>query len=238
MKRIYFMLGSRKRAKPSVAQPAPAVAVATHKRVGLSLWEVIKKNRGLVLLFFTLLAGMVAGSVFARGADSGLLGRLDFLFASNFQMRAAQAWYETFAASLASSFMFVLTAVLLGLSLWGMVALPAVVFFRGFGLGLTGGFLYAGYGFQGVLFYLLVILPGAFLSSVTIVLCVREAMRFSSRLAAGGMRSESKNIGRRVDLADKLRLYLIRNGVLLIFLVAAALLDMLLTSLFAGAFVF
>ena len=65
--------------------------------------------------------------------------------------------------------------------------MPFFLLFRGYGLGLTAGFLCAVlYQWQGALFHLLVILPGAFCSSLALILAGREALRASRRLLVLG----------------------------------------------------
>ena len=47
-------------------------------------------------------------------------------------------------------------------------------------MGITAGYLYAAYGFQGFLFHLAVILPGAFICLIAILIASRESIiRFS-----------------------------------------------------------
>lgn len=187
----------------------------------------------LILLAALLLAGMVCGALAARYADESILGKLDILFASNYKTRAIQPIGTTFAASLASSFLFILATMMMGLSMWGVVLVPVIPFFRGFGLGLSAGYLYASFGWTGVLFHLSVMLPGMFLSAIAIILSAREAIRFSRRLAVTGFARRKKE-----PTMPDLHLYLVRNGLILGIGVLAALLDMLLTVSFAGLFSF
>lgn len=196
-------------------------------------FRILKKElvgRGmLALLAIILLAGMICGAIAARNSDETMLARLDFLFSSNFQMED-QAMIETFAASFASTFLFLLAIVWMGMSLWGTVLIPVLPFFRGFGLGVSSGFLYATYGWQGVLFHTVVMLPGMVVSSVAILLSAREGMKFSKDLIGASFSSGKKGRG----ASPALREYLTRNGMILIVGAIAALLDMMLTALLAG----
>ena len=80
-----------------------------------------------------------------RNSDEAMLARLDFLFSSNFQMEG-QTMIGIFAASFVSVFLFLLATLWMGMSLWGTILIPVLPFFRGFGLGVSSGFLYASYG--------------------------------------------------------------------------------------------
>lgn len=198
-----------------------------------SLIEALRTNRILVLFSLALIGGMVFGAFFARNAEMAALDKLDFLFYSNFKTRAVQSVVSIFAASFASSFIFIFICFLCGLSMWGMIIIPAVLFFRGFGLGLTSGYLYAAYGLKGILFNLAVILPGAFVCCLAILLAAREGSRFSRRIASCGSSPEFGTIS-----SQKMRLYLLRFGVILALAFSAALLDVLFSACFAGMFSF
>ncbi len=196
-------------------------------------FTALRENYALVLLSVFLICGIVFGAVFARNAETSALSKLDFLFYSNFKARAVQSVFSVFSASFASSFLFILFCFLCGLSMWGMFIIPVVVFFRGFGLGLTSGYIYAAYGGNGVLFNLVVILPGAFLCCLAILLAAREATRFSRRIASCGTSAQSGTISR-----GNIRLYLLRFGTILGIAFLAALIDAFFSACFAGMFSF
>lgn len=195
--------------------------------------EALRTNRALVLFSFVLIAGMILGAVFARHADLAALDRLDFLFYSNFKARAVQTFTSVFAASFASSFIFIFICFLCGLSMWGMFLIPAVLLFRGFGLGLTSGYLYAAYGLKGILFNFAVILPGAFVCCLALLLAAREGSLFSRRIASCATSSEKGTISEQ-----KMKIYLLRFGAILALAFFAALIDVLFSTCFAGMFSF
>lgn len=196
-------------------------------------FTALRENYVLVLLSVFLICGIVFGAVFARNAENSTLSKLDFLFYSNFKTRAVQSVFSVFSASFASSFLFILFCFLCGLSMWGMFIIPGVVFFRGFGLGLTSGYIYAAYGGNGILFNLVVILPGAFACCMAILLAAREGTRFSRRIASCGTSAQSGTISR-----GNMRLYLLRFGTILGIAFLAALIDAFLSACFAGMFSF
>lgn len=195
--------------------------------------ETLRQNDAMVFFSLFLIGGIVTGTLFARNADVAWLNKLDFLFVSNYKARAAQPLFTVFSASFASSFLFILCCFLCGLSMWGMFITPVIVFFRGFGLGLTSGYLYAAYEWQGVLYNLVVILPGALFCCIAILLAAREGTRFSKRMAVLGASSQSGMISR-----SNLKRYLARFGTILALAFFAALVDLLLSACFAGLFGF
>jgi stage II sporulation protein M len=148
----------------------------------------LRSNKCAALLAVLLLSGMTFGSFRARGAGYDSLIRLDFLFASNFRARAELPYYSVFLASFASSFLFVLACFLCGLSMWGTFLIPFLAAFRGYGLGLVAGYLYSSQGWKGALFYLSVLLPGAFLCCLAILAAGESGMRCSRFLASRAFR--------------------------------------------------
>lgn len=184
-----------------------------------------------VLLGIALLAGMIFGAVCAGSADRTLMQGLDFLFTSDFQSRCSQSVLSAFAASLTANFMFFLANFLLGLSVWGSVGVPLLIGFKGFGTGLSGGYLYRCYSFSGVGFFLLVMLAGCVISTLALIFQGRSSMAFSGSLFARVRGTAPK--------ADQtVYRYIISNSFMLIALSISAMTDAILNSLFAGVFTF
>ncbi len=154
--------------------------------------QIFRQQFLLVFLGLFLIAGLILGVIFIRNADYSLLKTLDFVFFSNVKARSALPVLSIFVASLASSFLFLLFCFLCGLSIWGAYCVPLAPLFRGFGMGITAGYLYAAYGFQGFLFHLAVILPGAFICLIAILIASRESMLFSKRYILAGRRKSRK----------------------------------------------
>lgn len=213
-----------------VSRPRRRHALSAGNGWAGAVLRAARGNRAMVLLSLVLLAGVALGSLYARNAGYGSLERLDFLFAGNFKSRTTQPFLLVFSASFASSFCFILACFLCGLSIWGAFFIPAVVVFRGFGLGLTSGYLYAVYGGKGILYNLAVILPGAFVCCLSILMASLEGIRFSRMIASGKSRGEGKSSG--------IRGYFLRFGAALAVACAGALLDLVFSVCFGGLFSF
>lgn len=198
-----------------------------------NLITVIKQNKLVSLFIFFLLIGMIFGALSAKNASDSVIESLDFLFASNFKNRDSQPMLTTFIVSLNSLFIFVFLIFLLGLCMFGIVVIPASLFFRGFGLGITAGFLYSMYGVKGILFHLIVILPGVFLSSIAIVIEAKEATIFCSRLISKTLPKSSPE-----KLWPHFRSYLTKTGYIFIIITICAAIDMIFNSIFAHLFSF
>ena len=147
--------------------------------------------------------------------------------------RSALPVLSIFVASLASSFLFLLFCFLCGLSIWGAYCVPLAPLFRGFGMGITAGYLYAAYGFQGFLLHLAVILPGAFICLIAILIASRESMLFSKKIHLGRKTEEQE-----AQPKNNVRHFFIRFSILTGILIIGALVDVLTTVCFSGLFVF
>lgn len=198
---------------------------------GKDLLQAIRENRAFSLLSLVLLVGMVLGSLYARSADASVLQRLDFLFAGNWEARQTQPFLMVFSAAFASSFLFIFACFLCGLSMWGAFFIPVILTFRGFGLGLTSGYLYVSFGWKGILYNLAVILPGAFFCCLAILFAAGEGIRYSRMLAAQNTHSAS-------TATVPVSRYFLRFGTILAWACAAAVLDTLLSAFFGGCFTF
>lgn len=139
-----------------------------------------KKRIGWLGLVLTVVIGAAAGAVGGKYADEGLMKQLDIVFLTNFRMRSDSGALSVFAASFAANFIFLLVVFLAGLSLWGECLVVFVPFLKGYGYGLTMGYAYGTFGLSGILYNLLIVLPGAFIFAFVISAAVRES--FSNSL--------------------------------------------------------
>ena len=130
---------------------------------------LLRKWGGVMLFSLTLVIGLTVGSLCSGNLSRETLGNLDFLFATNMPARLSGGAWGAFCAGFASDFLFLLAAFLMGLSLWGAAALPFIAFFKGFGVGVSAGYLIMTYGLKGLVFYISVLLPSIAISCVALV---------------------------------------------------------------------
>lgn len=130
---------------------------------------LLRKWGGVMLFSLTLVIGLTVGSLCSGNLSRETLKNLDFLFATNMPARLSGGAWGAFCAGFASDFLFLFSAFLMGLSLWGAAALPFIAFFRGFGVGVSAGYLIMTYGLKGLVFYISVLLPGIAVSCVALV---------------------------------------------------------------------
>ncbi len=193
----------------------------------------LKKN-GLFFLFCLIMfAGILYGTLSGKAAGTELLNRLDFVFQTNFELRCSQGIWSAFIASFASSMLFFGVIFLLGLSLWGGFFAVLIPLFKGYGYGLSVGYLYGTYGLKGIFYNLLVILPGTFLASVVTAAASLIAFKNSLHFVLGTFRSQMMP-----DLKYTLRGYCRSMFGMLLLSMASSLIDMLCSLCFSWIFHF
>lgn len=195
------------------------------------LRDTMASHRVKLLLALAVVVGALFGVLLAARADADILMKLDFLFNSNYTQRSSMPSATIFIASSASTFLFLLVCFLFGLAVWGIALAPFLPFIRGIGLGMTSGYLYVTEGGWGALFYLIVLLPGAFVSCIAILLGAESAMDFSKSLRKSGFAECAE------DPPSTSR-YIQRLGAALLLGFFGAVLDTLLAAAFARCFPF
>jgi len=110
--------------------------------------------------------------------------------------------------------------------------LPFIVAFKGFGIGISAGYLFINYGFQGVLFYLVVLLPGIFLFSMALI--------YQSAVSFNLFKNLYKSLFSKQEYNFKIPVgkYLQHSLKYLLISLFAAVTDMVLWCVFSGMFNF
>ena len=205
------------------------------KRISINDIRYFIRRYGIRAMFvFLLFAGLAIGSVYAKNADTSMLESLDFLFTTNLDARLTQNFAGTFCACLASDFIFLISVYLFGLAPWGIPFMLFIIFFKGFGTGLTAGYLFISKSLAGIGFYLLILLPGTFLFCIALVLFSSSAFNFSKRMFITLL---SKDIPKK-SLRSGTIAFSSRFMSSLIMTFCSAVLDTVLWTLFAGSFKF
>lgn len=194
----------------------------------------LKRYGIITLLGIFTAAGAIYGAVSSNKADQAMLEAFDFLLVTNFKLRVDQTLFMTFAASLTSYFLFYFALILSSFSAWGMAVVPLITFLKGYGAGLCGGYLVLTYGVEGMGFYVLMILPGAFLSALAIIAQGKESIGFSKSIAKTLF---FKNSEASIDNPMQTVKFLTSSSYLLFAICFSALVDMLTAMLFSEVFV-
>jgi len=210
-----------------------------HRRVkhgvfaGLFRFSDTFKKYGILIFYISVFAiGTLGGSLCAAKADSSFLEKMDFLFTTNIDVRLNQPVLSTFAASFASNFIFILFVFLCSFAPWGCLVIFAAPAFKGFGTGLSAGYLFVSYGLKGIGFYLLVILGGTFLFCFALIICCLQSHTMSLRISKLIFRSQDSDTA----LTDYVGRFLMRSLYILVLSAVASVADMLLWTAFSDLF--
>lgn len=177
-------------------------------------------------------AGIVGGVLVFSGCDSGFLEDLDFLFLTNIESSRGEGMLSSFVSHFAANFLFVAAAVLCGLSPWGVGLIPVCFAFKGFGTGISAAYLISTYGFKGFGFYLAVVLPGAFVFSISLLYLCIESSSLSLKISKAVFLSHKEG----ECLNPYLRNYLGKCVISLFVSALSAVCDMLLWQFVADLF--
>lgn len=199
------------------------------RKINIPVVPYIKNNRMILFFLGCMVLGIIIGALFFNAQDETLNGNLSYLFNSNYEARVSQSQLNTFASSITSSFAFVLATMLMGMSVWGLFLVPLVPFFKGFGIGISSSFLFYTYSFKGMLFSIVVILPGLLISTIALLIASREATYFSLAL----FKTQIKN-----NRTPLVKAYLLQNLKVFVLIVLSALVDVFFSWCFCGVFVF
>ena len=204
-------------------------------RFHLPDFRFLFRRYGILIAFAgVLLTGLALGAVYAQNADGRTLRSLDLLFTTNLNARLSQGVFGTFCACFASDFLFLFSIYLLGVAAWGIPFILLIVGFKGFGTGVTAGYLCLSHSLAGAGFYLLVLLPGTFLFCTALIRFSGVAFGFSRQMFRRSLsKSQTASSPRQELLSYSSRFF---SALALTFI--AALLDTLLWTLFAGTFNF
>lgn len=193
------------------------------------------KRYGIYFLFIAvLIVGLACGTVYSLSADKEMLNSLDFLFFTNLEARLSQNVISTFCACFASDFIFLFTIFLLGLTPWGIPVMPFVVLLRGFGTGITAGYLFSVHSVKGIVFYLFVLLPGTFLFCMALILFSAAAFSASGNMFSHIVADKKASGTPHKYISD----FLSKSVSCLILAFLSAVLDAALWGVFAGNFNF
>ncbi|MBQ5346558.1 MAG: hypothetical protein IIU39_00685 [Ruminococcus sp.] len=173
MKGVIFTLKRRSVKRGFPALKAPDLTV---------LKQFIRRRGSLVFFIASMTAGLIVGSASVNSFDKKTLYALDFLFTTNLPEKLKGGFAGAFFAGFSSDFLFFIAAVFCSLSLFGGVFLPAIAFFKGFGIGVSAAYLISNYAFKGALFYILIILPGVFVFGMILVYELSEGLSVYKKL--------------------------------------------------------
>ncbi len=195
-------------------------------------YSTIRQNFAVFLLSVFVVSGLILGAIISKACSSDTFSLLDIFFASNLQKRISDPIVGNFTSSVSSQFIFLLVITLLGFSLWGFVITWIIPIIKGLNIGILGGYLCLKYSLSGFLFYILIFLPGAFVSALVVVIATKESMNLSLSLCDTCLTPKLKIS--HTYISNKT--FSKRIGILSIASIASSVLDVILTLFFSKFF--
>lgn len=194
----------------------------------------ITQNKLLMFLSLVLLFGIFLGSNIEELMKNQMVENITSMFLNDFKNRASQPIFYVFISSLSAAFLYILISFFMGLSIWGFLFVPLIPFFRGLSIGLVQNYLYSQYGLKGILFQIIVLFPGIFISSIAILLMAKESMLVSQTFSSSLVFKENSKYEKNVDLKD----YIIKIGIILSLILLSVVVDIFLNFLLLRFFSF
>lgn len=192
------------------------------------------KHHKIMIIFSALvILGMVLGAILISAVTMDFIYKIDFLFLNDFKERISSTNLEIFTSSLLSLSAFSLVIEIAALSFFGALFIPVLMIFKGLGIGMTAGYLYLIYGLKGIAFYILILLPGIFVSSIGIIIFSAESFKFSCKFAKKIL---PKSNGE--PLWNEFKNYIHKIGCAFVVLLFSSLLDVGFMAMFSRFFEF
>ena len=141
--------------------------------------DAFRENKFFFLCLTLIVAGMLAGSLAVNLLSGEYLIFIKDWFLSFFKFRSTAGFSKVFFNIFLSGTVYFVLVLLSSLGLTGVITLPIVVFFRGFGTCLLAGFLYREYSLTGIAFADLILLPGVLATDFLLIYICAEAVSVS-----------------------------------------------------------
>lgn len=177
----------------------------------------------LYLLVLSFLSGELTGSVLSCIVDIDKINGIVDNFLCN---RFYCTFIQTVINSFTSTFIFIILCAVLGMGAFFQLFEAVVPFFYGLGTGMVFTEMNRSYGFKGLLYSAMMIVPYTLISAITVIIASREALIMSNALA------ENILINHPVERKFDLNLYLTKFLLLVIITAVASVADGIVTYFF------
>lgn len=195
---------------------------------GKAIKKLLENSRiYLLTLFFS--CGILIGAI-TINSESLITEKLSGLIDSFALLKAGQGIGENFCNSLSVSSVFIALSIFLGFSLIGYPFIMWLPFLRGMGFGAVCGYLYSVYRLNGLAYSLLIIYPGAIVSTFAFVLACNDSCEYSKNAFYKSIQ------GKGQFEKDETRIYIIRQMIFWGICSASAIIDALVSAGFSRFF--
>ena len=195
---------------------------------GKSIKKVLENSRIYFMTAF-FAVGMIIGAS-SLNNESILFEKTSQIIESYTLLKSDQGILMNFCNSLTVSAVFVFINLVLGFSMIGYPLLLFLPFLRGLGIGMVCGYLYSAFKLTGLGYSILVIYPGAIVSTFALFMACNDSCEYSKNAYLKAIR------GRGQFEKNETKVYLLRQLVFFGILAASSLLDALFSKIFSGFF--
>ena len=197
------------------------------------LQKFFATNKLFTALIFIFIAGIILAHLILRNSEKTFFSKASEILTCHMKLRATGSSLYLFIESICTNLIFIVSIFLMGLSAWGIVLVPPVIFLKGYCSGLFQNCIYSSYGTKGIFFLVLIVLPGFLISILATSLLAKESIKISNIFS-----NMILNIPNWQSDEKYVRSYLLKTSCVLILIVLSAILDVIFNSLFYRFFSF
>ncbi len=196
---------------------------------GTGVIKIISKNNVILLITLCFILGVLAGVLLFKSKNAE-----GTYYAEEFT-KVYKGLSGSFTQKLSFSFFRILpyaaALFLSGTCMVGAVIVPGIVMLRGAVLGLVMSYAYATFGLMGIVFNLLILIPSAVLSTISIILSAREALGFSVSIVRLAMPSVNPP-----GIEQDFKFYCLRQMFVFLFFCTSAMVQAIMATSFISFF--
>lgn len=193
----------------------------------------LRTSYPIILLCAMFVIGMLYGVLLLKLGSGSLSEAISLITAGYRSKLQSLTVVESFFSAFSSAFAFVLIPYLLGYSAVFQPLILLLPWFKGLGLGFFMANIYLSYGFSGMGFCALFVIPQTVIVIFCMIVACREALKLSNMFffSFAGKSRECVTL-------NSVRLYNIKFAVLSGMCLLAAIVDVLCSLIFSGLFDF
>lgn len=189
------------------------------------------RNYIFIAIMILFIVGMVYGTLLIKSQPVNLLKQLNIITKEYASSQRKESILSLMVNSFCSSFVFLLLPYLFGYSPIGQAGTLLVPLFKGLGLGATLGHLYLTFGLKGIGYSALIIVPQTVIALFAIMIACRESIKLSNLFFINILPDREKMV-----TTQTIKMYNIKYGILMFFILISAIVDAVFVVLFSGLF--
>lgn len=144
--------------------------------------RLICDNRYFLICFFFIIIGMLFGSLAAGKTDSEVRNIFENEFISFLKFRTESNFLRLFFGCFLNALLYATLIFLSSFGVLGLLLIPSILIFKGFGTAAFFGLLYSKFSLTGVAFSNLVLLPPYLVVSISLIflaaVCFELSLKF------------------------------------------------------------